>query len=159
MQAANCDGTPISYPDQCSIAASQQAMNLFRQQQYPLNFFPYGLYYPPPFYMPQPYIHQFLSPNGYQQQSYLPPQDDAPLPPGDKLPLPQIKSGTNIGNTPPITFPSPYDSYAAAFNHIPSAATVESTNKEEKKEDYITGQMVSFFTVSPLSLIASYARR
>ncbi|KAG2317881.1 hypothetical protein Bca4012_068874 [Brassica carinata] len=133
-QAANCDVPPISSPDQYSIAPSQHAMNLFRQQ-YPLNFFPYGLYYPP-FYMQQPYIHQFLGPNGFQQQPYLPPQDDAPVPPGDKLHLPQIKSGTNIGNSPP-----PYDSYAAAFNHIPLAANVDTTNKEEKKEDYITGQL------------------
>ncbi|KAF8048638.1 hypothetical protein N665_2449s0007 [Sinapis alba] len=139
-QAANCDAPPpISYPDQCSIAASQHAMNLFRQQ-YPLNFSPYGLYYPP-FYMPQPYIQQFLTPNGFQQQSYLPPQDDASVPTGDKLHLPQIKSGANIGNSPHTTFSSPYDSYAAAFYHIPSAATVDSTHKEEKKEDYITGQV------------------
>ncbi|KAJ0242420.1 GBF-interacting protein 1 [Hirschfeldia incana] len=139
-QAANCDGPPISYPDQSSIAASQHAMNLFRQQ-YPLNFFPYGLYYPPPFYMPQPYVHQFLTPNGFQQQSHLPAQDNVSVPHGDKLPLPQIKSGTNIGYSPPTTFPSPYDSYTASFNHISSAATVDSTNKEEKKEDYITGQL------------------
>ncbi|KAF2541645.1 hypothetical protein F2Q68_00032816, partial [Brassica cretica] len=132
-QAANCDSPPISYPDQCSLAASQQAMHLLRQQ-YPLNFCPYGLYYPQPFYMPQPYIHQFLTPNAFQQQSYLPPQDDAPAPPGDELLLPQIKSGANIGNSPPTTFPSPYDSYAGAFNHIPSPV------KEEQKEDsYTTG--------------------
>ncbi|KAF3599179.1 hypothetical protein F2Q69_00038555 [Brassica cretica] len=132
-QAANCDSPPISYPDQCSLAASQQAMHLLRQQ-YPLNFCPYGLYYPQPFYMPQPYIHQFLTPNAFQQQSYLPPQDDAPAPPGDELLLPQIKSGANIGNSPPTTFPSPYDSYAGAFNHIPSPV-----NEEQKEDSYTTG--------------------
>ncbi|WZY73791.1 hypothetical protein YC2023_006031 [Brassica napus] len=138
------DVPSISYPDQSSIAASQQAMHLLRQQ-YPLNFFPYGLYYSQPFYMPQPYIQQFLTPNGFQQQSYLPPQDDAALPPGDKLHSPQIKPGNNTGNSPPASFPSPYDSYAAAFNHIPSPpTTVNSTHKEVKKEDD--------YTTVPLSL-------
>ncbi|XP_010465140.1 PREDICTED: GBF-interacting protein 1-like [Camelina sativa] len=136
-QAPNCDAQPISYPDQYSIAAYQQAMHLFRQQ-FPLNLFPYGPYLPP-FYMPHPYIHQFVSPNGYQQQSYLPPPgDDASPPSGVKLPLTHIKSGSDIENSPPTTIPSPYDLYA--FNHFPSAATVTSTNKEEKKENiYSTG--------------------
>ncbi|XP_023642363.1 GBF-interacting protein 1 isoform X2 [Capsella rubella] len=138
-QTANCDAQPISYPDQYSLAAYQQAMHLFRQQ-FPLNFFPYGPYLPP-YYMPQPYIHQFVSPNGYQQQSYLPLGDASP-PSGVKLPLTHIKSGSNIGNYPSTTFPSPYDSYA--FNHFPSVATVASTNKEEKKEN--------IYTTGPLSL-------
>ncbi|CAH8348940.1 unnamed protein product [Eruca vesicaria subsp. sativa] len=138
----NCDVPPISYPDQYSLAASQQAMHLYRQQ-YPLNVLPYGLYYPP-FYMPQQYIHQFLPSNGFQQQSCLHPQDDTSVPPGDKLHLPQIKSGANTGNSEPTTFPSPYDSYAAAFNHTQSPATVNSVHKEEKKEDN--------YTTVPLSL-------
>ncbi|CAH2053844.1 unnamed protein product [Thlaspi arvense] len=144
-QAANCDAPTISYPEQSSIAASQQAMHLLRQQQYPLNFFPYGPYFPP-VYMPQPYIHPFLSPTGFQQQSYLPPGDAAP---GDKLPLPHIKSGSNVGNSPPTTIPSPFDSYAGAFNHIPSAATVNSTHKEEKEEN--------IYTTVPLSLASLQA--
>lgn len=123
-------------------------MHLFRQQ-FPLNFFPYGPYLPP-FCMPQPYIHQFVSPNGYQQQSYLPPGDDALPPSGVKLPLTHIKSGSDIGNYPPTTIPSPYDSYA--FNHFPSAATVTSTHKEEKKENnYATGPLVSLSLPPPLS--------
>ncbi|VVA97468.1 unnamed protein product [Arabis nemorensis] len=138
-QAANFDGPPISYPDH-SMAATQQAMHLLTQQ-YPPNFFPYGPYFPP-FYMPQPYNHQYLNPNGFQQQSYLPPGDDASTPPGPKLSLPHIKSGSDTGNSPPTTIPSPYDSYAVAFNHIPSAPTINSTNKEEKKENiYTNGQL------------------
>ncbi|EOA40054.1 hypothetical protein CARUB_v10008748mg [Capsella rubella] len=62
----------VSYPpDQGSIAAASQQANLYRQQ-YPPNFFPYGPYYSP-YYMPPPYIHQFVSPNGIPQQSYFPP--------------------------------------------------------------------------------------
>ncbi|KAL1204869.1 GBF-interacting protein 1 [Cardamine amara subsp. amara] len=136
-QAANGYAPPIPYPDQCSIAASQQAMHLYRQQ-YHLNFYPYGPYIPP-YYMLQPYIHQFLSPNGLQPQSYLPPGDDASA----KISLGPIKSGSDIGNAPHTTIPSPYDpSYTVAFNHIPSAATVNSTHKEEKMENiYTTGPM------------------
>ncbi|CAH8260301.1 unnamed protein product [Arabidopsis lyrata] len=138
-QAAKCDAPLISYPDQYSIAAAQQAMHL--RQQYSLNFFPYGPYFPP-YYMPQPYIHQYLSPNGFQQQSYLPPRDDASAPPGAELPLTHIKPGSEIGNSPPTTIPFPYALYA--FNHIPSAATVNTTHKEEKKEN--------IYTTGPLSL-------
>jgi hypothetical protein len=139
-QAAKCDAPPISYPDQYSLAAAQQAMHLYRQQ-YSLNYFPYGPYFPP-YYMPQPYIHQYLSPNGFQQQSYLPPGDDAPAPPGAELPLTHIKPGSDIGNSPPTTIPFSYTSYA--FNHIPSAATINATHKEEKKEN--------MYTTGPLSL-------
>ncbi|CAL9220637.1 unnamed protein product [Arabidopsis halleri] len=139
-QAAKCDAPPISYPDQYSIAAAQQAMHLYRQQ-YSLNFFPYSPYFSP-YIMPQPYIHQYLSPNGFQQQSYLPPGDDASAPPGAELPLTHIKPGSDIGNSPPTTIPFPYASYA--FNHIPSAATVNTTLKEEKKEN--------IYTTGPLSL-------
>ncbi|CAA7016326.1 unnamed protein product [Microthlaspi erraticum] len=140
-QAANCDAPAISYQDQYSIAAYQQAMHLFRQQ-YPLNFFPFGPYYPP-LYMPQPYINQFLSPNGFQQQSYLPPGDGLPAHTGDTLPPPHIKSESNVENSPPTTVPSLYDPYTvAAFNNIPSAATINSTQKEELKENiYTTGPL------------------
>ncbi|KFK38656.1 hypothetical protein AALP_AA3G143200 [Arabis alpina] len=146
-QAANSDGPPISYPDH-SMAASQQAMHPF-MQQYPQNYFPYPYY--PPYYMPPPYMHQYLNPNGFQQQSYLPPRDDAPTPPGTNLSLPDIKSGSNIGNSPPTTIPSPYDSYtAAAFNHFPSAPTVNSTHKEDKNEN--------IYTNGPMSLANLQAR-
>ncbi|XP_019099546.1 PREDICTED: GBF-interacting protein 1-like [Camelina sativa] len=109
----------VSYPpDQGSIAAaaSQQA-NLYRQQ-YPPNFFPYSPYYSQ-FYIPPPYIHQFVNPNGIPQQSYFPP--------GAALTAP-----SHVGNTenPSPTNPSLQASSTVA-THIPSATALNSIHSEE----------------------------
>ncbi|KAJ0230385.1 GBF-interacting protein 1-like [Hirschfeldia incana] len=110
----------VSYPPgQSSIAAvSQQATQLFGQQ-YPPSFFPYGPYYPP-FYMPPPYIHQFLGPNGIPQQSYFPPA---------AAPTHIAPVGDN--ENPPTTNPSQHTSSTVA-THIPSAAALNSIHSEER---------------------------
>ncbi|XP_010480139.1 PREDICTED: GBF-interacting protein 1-like isoform X2 [Camelina sativa] len=109
----------VSYPpDQVSIAAaaSQQA-NLYRQQ-YPPNFFPYSPYYSQ-FYIPPPYMHQFVNPNGIPQQSYFPP--------GAALTAPSHVGNTE--NTSP-TNPSLQASSTVA-THISSATALNSIHSEE----------------------------
>ncbi|KFK35559.1 hypothetical protein AALP_AA4G006700 [Arabis alpina] len=101
-------------PDQHSIAAASQ---LYRQQ-YPPSFFPFGPYYPP-YYMPPPYMHQFLSPNGIPQQSYFP-QPAALAPPTHRNP---------VGDTenPPTTNSPPHSSSSDA-THTPIATASENTS-------------------------------
>ncbi|ESQ29885.1 hypothetical protein EUTSA_v10011305mg [Eutrema salsugineum] len=142
----------VSYPpDQCSIAAaSQQATHLFRQQ-YPPSFFPYGPYYSP-FYMPPPYIHQFLSPNGIPQQSYFPP--------GAALAAPTHIPPVGDTENPPTTNPSPHASSTVA-THIPSATAFNSIHSEEQTSPPMTesaaawiGQGLGNLQVNPMYNLA-----
>ncbi|KAG7595314.1 GBF-interacting protein 1 [Arabidopsis thaliana x Arabidopsis arenosa] len=112
----------VSYPpDQSSIAAASQQANFLRQQ-YPPNFFPYGPYYSP-YYMPPPYIHQFLSPNGIPQQSFFPP--------GAALTAPSHVNPVGNTENPPTT--NPYlNASPMVASSIPSATTLNSIHSEEK---------------------------
>ncbi|CAN8321919.1 unnamed protein product [Cochlearia groenlandica] len=120
-QPRNFNAPALSYPpDQFSIAAaSQQLTHLFRQQ-YPHNFYPYGPYYSP-FYMPPPYMHQFLSPNGIPQQSYFPP--------GAALAAPTHITPLGDIENPPTTNPSSHAS-STVDTHIPSATALNSIHSE-----------------------------
>ncbi|KAF8045108.1 hypothetical protein N665_5593s0002 [Sinapis alba] len=126
-QPGNSNSPAISLvpypPGQGSIAAvSQQATHLFGQQ-YPPSFFPYGPYYPP-FYMPPPYMHQFLSPNGIPQQSYFPP--------GAAIAAPTHLAPVGDNENPsPTTNPSQHASSTVA-THIPSATALNSIHSEER---------------------------
>ncbi|CAL9219043.1 unnamed protein product [Arabidopsis halleri] len=112
----------VSYPpDQSSIAAASQQANFLRQQ-YPPNFFPYGPYYSP-YYMPPPYIHQFLSPNGIPQQSFFPP--------GAALTAPSHVNPVGNTENPPTTNPYLHTSPMVASS-IPSATAFNSIHSEEK---------------------------
>ncbi|XP_010552357.1 PREDICTED: GBF-interacting protein 1-like [Tarenaya hassleriana] len=131
------------------LAASQQAVHLFRQQYHP-NFFPYGPYFPP-FYVPphHPHIHQFLSPNGFPQQSYLPPGAAVASAPGIKVPFPQFKLGNIAGNPPPpAAVPFPYGSSTVDFSHIPAATPINSIHKEDLS---ISQLKENVYTMGPLS--------
>ncbi|KAK8638408.1 hypothetical protein V6N13_136835 [Hibiscus sabdariffa] len=138
-------------PVQSSVAATQQAVHLFRQP-FPPNYFPYP-HYLSPFYMHP--MHQFLSPTGLPQQPstgnvYMPP---GATPPGVKFPLPQFKPGTNAGNPTHLAIPSgygPLTSPPIGFNlPVPSATSGSSSSKEDVaalqlKENHI-------YTTGPLN--------
>jgi len=123
-QPGNSNSPPISLvsypPDQSSIAAATQQTNFLRQQ-YPPNFFPYGYY--SPYYMPPPYIHQFLSPNGIPQQSYFPQ--------GAALTAPSHAKPVDNTENPPTTNPYLHTSPMVASS-IPSTTTLNSIHSEEK---------------------------
>ncbi|KAL1189482.1 GBF-interacting protein 1-like [Cardamine amara subsp. amara] len=146
-QPGNSNAPAISLasyaPDQFAIAAaSQQATHLFRQQ-YPPSFYPYTPYYSP-YYMPPPYIHQFMSPNGIPQQSYFPP--------GTTL---AASSHINpVGNTenPPAS--------STVATQIPSATALNSIHSEERTSPVTEsaaawiGQGLGNLQVSPMYNIA-----
>ncbi|GMI85200.1 hypothetical protein HRI_002189200 [Hibiscus trionum] len=119
-------------PIQSSVAASPQAVHLFRQP-FPPNYFPYP-HYLSPFYMHP--MHQFLSPTGLPQQPstgnvYMPP---GATPPGVKFPLPQFKHGTNAGNPAHLAIPSGYGPLTSpiGFNlPVPSVTSASSSSKED----------------------------
>lgn len=124
----------VSYPpDQGSIAAASQQANLYRQQ-YPPNFFPYGPYYSP-YYMPPPFIHQFVGPNGIPQQSYFPP--------GAALTAPSHVQPVGNTENPSPTNPTLHASPTVA-THIPSATALNSIHSEEN-----ASSLVSFLLFYP----------
>ncbi|KAJ4824702.1 hypothetical protein Tsubulata_040806 [Turnera subulata] len=143
---------------QSSIAVTQQPVPVFRPptglhiSHYPPNYIPYGHYFPP-FYVPPPGIHQFLSNGAFPQQ----PQAGGvyPAPPaagvtGVKYSLPQYKPGTNTGNSNHIGMPSgygPYGSSPAGYNPSSTATGGNSTTNEDlgtpqfkESNVYLSGQ-------------------
>ncbi|KAE9614730.1 hypothetical protein Lal_00036165 [Lupinus albus] len=135
-------------PLQNSIPVSPQSVSVFRPP-YPINYFPYGHYYPP-IYVPP--MHQFLGPNAFPQQPsagsmYLPAAAAAAA--GIKFPVPQFKAGADTGNTAHIGIPSgsfitPPVEYAAG----PTVNTGSSTGNEDiavsqlkENQIYRTGQL------------------
>lgn len=146
---------------QNSIAVTQQPVPVFRQpagvhiSHYPPNYIPYNQYFPP-FYVPPPTIHHFLSNTGFPQQPptggiYQPPAAAAAAASAVKYSLSQYKPGTNAGNSAHIGMPTGYGPYTSApAGYSPSpVSTGNSTGNEDLsasqyKENnvYITGQQV-----------------
>ncbi|KAK6919195.1 GBF-interacting protein 1, N-terminal [Dillenia turbinata] len=126
---------------QSSIAVSQQPVPLFRQpsgvhvSHYPPNYIPYGHYFPP-FYVPPPAIHQFLSNGAFPQQPqagniYPTPVAAAT---GAKYPLSQLKPGANTGNPAYMGIPSAYgpcSSSPSSYNPSSVTSAGNSTTNEE----------------------------
>lgn len=148
---------------QTSLGVSQQPLPVFRQPtgvhlpHYPPNFIPYGPYFPP-FYIPPPAIHQFLSNNTFPQQPQA--GNMYPVPPvaSPKYPLPQYKTGSNTGNPVNIGMPGSYGPYGlnpAGYNSGSAATPGNSTPDEDlggsqfkESNVYITGQQVGFICSS-----------
>ncbi|KAK1439750.1 hypothetical protein QVD17_05570 [Tagetes erecta] len=140
---------------QTSIAMSQQPLPVFRQPtgvhlpHYPPNFIPYGPYFPP-FYVPPPAIHQFLSNNTFPQQPQAGNMYPVPPVPSPKYPHPQYKTGSNTGNPVNIGMPGSYGPYGlnpAGYNSGAAATPGNSTPDEDlggsqfkESNGYITGQ-------------------
>ncbi|KAF8414285.1 hypothetical protein HHK36_002287 [Tetracentron sinense] len=143
---------------QSSIGVTQQPVPVFRQpsgvhiSHYPPNYIPYSHYFPP-FYVPPPTIHQFLSNSAFPQQPlagnvYPPPAAAAAT--GVKYSLSQYKPGNNTGNSTHIGMPTgygPYSSSPVGYSPNPSATTGNSTANEDlatpqfkDNNVYITGQ-------------------
>ncbi|KAL6554463.1 hypothetical protein OROMI_020136 [Orobanche minor] len=141
---------------QSSITATQQPLPIFRQptgvhlSHYPPNYMPYGPYFPP-FYVPPPAIHQFLSNGAFPQQ----PQVGSGLYPtatgtNGKYSVSQYKQGANIGSSTHIGLPGNYGPYGLSMpNYSSGSATtaVTSTSNEDiaahrAKENnvYVSGQ-------------------
>lgn len=151
---------------QNSIAVTQQPVPVFRQpagvhiSHYPPNYIPYNQYFPP-FYVPPPTIHHYLSNTGFPQQPptggiYQPPAAAAAAASAVKYSLSQYKPGTNAGNSAHIGMPTGYGPYTSApAGYSPSpVSTGNSTGNEDLsasqyKENnvYITGQQSEGSTV------------
>lgn len=145
---------------QSSIAVTQQAVPIFRQpagmhiSHYPPNYIPYNQYFPP-FYVPPPGIHHFLSNAAFPQQPptggiYQPPAPGAAAASAVKYSLSQYKPGTNAGNSTHVGMPTaygPYTSAPAGYSPSPTVTTGNSTGNEDlaasqykENNAYITGQ-------------------
>ncbi|KAL6529839.1 hypothetical protein OROGR_015462 [Orobanche gracilis] len=141
---------------QSSINPTQQPLPVFRQptgahlSHYPPNYMPYGPYFPP-FYVPPPAIHQFLSNGAFPQQ----PQVGSGLyttatGTNAKYSVSQYKQGTNIGSSTHIGLPGNYGPYGLSMPNYSSGSdttVVTSTSNEDiaphqAKENnvYVSGQ-------------------
>ncbi|KAI4390059.1 hypothetical protein MLD38_002212 [Melastoma candidum] len=117
LDAQNGNASTISSPAptpvpalQSSIAVSPQPIPVFRQP-YPLNYLPFGPYFP---HLYMPAVPQLISPNGFTQQPsagnfYL---TSALAAQGIKYPIPPFKPGSN---TTPIGIPSAFGPYGTAI--------------------------------------------
>lgn len=142
---------------QSPLAVTQQPVSVFRQpsgvhlSHFPPNYIPYNQYFPP-YYVPPPALHHFLSNAAFPQPaptgSIYPPAATAAGAPV-KYPISQYKAGTNTGHSNHVGLPAytTYNSNPAGYGSIPAAAGGHSTGPDELtgsqyKENnvYITGQ-------------------